>query len=82
MRIRPLDYINHLRIRIACQAIYKNEKPINEIASDVGFTTLSSFNRNFQALLHRSPSEWRKQHTDVLEITSLEERSTQGVFTP
>jgi len=63
MQISPLDYINQLRIRIACQLIYNNEKPISEIASEVGFTTISSFNRNFLSLMGCSPSEWRKQFT-------------------
>lgn len=83
MHISPLDYINHLRIRIACQAVYKNEKPINEIARDVGFPTLSSFNRNFHALLGCSPSEWRKlqlQENNIIEIRTLDEETVQGVF--
>lgn len=83
MHISPLDYINHLRIRIACQAVYKNEKPLNEIAQDVGFTTLSSFNRNFHALLGCSPSEWRRlqlQETNIVEIRTLDEEAVQGVF--
>ena len=61
MHISPLDYINQYRIRIACQMIYQNDKPLNKIAGDVGFPTLSSFNRNFLALLGCSPREWRKQ---------------------
>lgn len=61
MHISPLDYINQFRIRIACQEIYHNEKSLNKIASDVGFSTLSSFNRNFHALLGCSPREWRKK---------------------
>lgn len=83
MHIGPLDYINHLRIRIACQAVYKNQKPINEIAQDVGFTTLSSFNRNFHALLGCSPSEWRKEQlkeTYTVEIRSLDEETIQDIF--
>jgi len=83
MHISPLDYINHLRIRIACQAIYKNEKSINEIARDVGFTTLSSFNRNFRALLGSSPSEWKKKQlteNNVIEIRTLDEEAIQGAF--
>lgn len=63
MHISPLDYINQLRIRIACQLIYNNEKPISEIAAEVGFITISSFNRNFLSLMGCSPSEWRKQFT-------------------
>lgn len=83
MHISPLDYVNHLRIRIACQAIYKNEKSINEIARDAGFTTLSSFNRNFHALLGCSPSEWRKlklRENHIMEIHTLDEESVQDVF--
>lgn len=83
MHISPLDYINHLRIRIACQAVYKNEKSINEIAQDVGYTTLSSFNRNFHALLGCSPSEWRKlqlQENNIIEIHTLDEEAVQDVF--
>lgn len=85
MHISPLDYINHLRIRIACQQIYCNEKPLNEIASDVGYPTLSSFNRNFHALFDCSPSEWRKrqtQNSEILEITSTEEEAVRMVFMP
>ena len=83
MHISPLDYLNHLRIRIACQAVYQNHKPINEIAQDVGFSTLSSFNRNFHALLGCSPSEWRKKQLEednIVEIQSLNEEKAQKVF--
>ena len=86
MHISPLDYINHLRIRIACQLIYNNDKAISEIASEVGFTTLSSFNRNFQALLGCSPSEWRKQQivndadNKLVEIISIEEEAVKMIF--
>lgn len=83
MHINPLDYINHFRIRVACKAIYKNEKSINEIADDVGFPTLSSFNRNFQALMGCSPSQWKRNQSSentVIEIWSLDEQAIQGVF--
>ena len=83
MHISPLDYLNHLRIRIACQAVYQNHTPINEIAQDVGFSTLSSFNRNFHALLGCSPSEWRKKQLEednIVEIQSLNEEKAQKVF--
>ena len=60
----PLDYINTLRIHKACQLIYHSEMHINEIAQTVGFTTLSSFNRHFQALCGISPTKWRKEHSN------------------
>jgi len=83
MHINPLEYINHLRIRIACQHIYANVKPLNEIASEVGFPVLSSFNRNFHTLLGCSPSEWRKkqlQSYDVPEILTLDNPEIQDIF--
>lgn len=85
MHISPLDYINHLRIRIACKSVYTKDRSISEIASDCGFLTLSSFNRNFQALLNCSPSEWRKRqmlYDDVIQITSMEDHQSHGIFLP
>ncbi len=84
MHISPLDYINHLRIRTSCYEIYKNEKPLNLIAKDVGFITLSSFNRQFHSLLGFSPTEWRKKLSfskEHHEIVSLEDDSTKKFFT-
>ena len=80
MHISPLDYINHLRIRIACQLIYNNDIPINKIASEVGFSTLSSFNRNFHGLFHTSPSLWRKQYTSDKEVPEINAIEGQDVF--
>lgn len=84
MHISPLDYINHLRIRTSCYEIYKNEKPLNQIAQEVGFTTLSSFNRQFHSLLGCSPTKWRKElmpSKDYHEIISLEDDSVKEFFT-
>lgn len=62
----PLDYINTLRIHKACLLIYHSEMHINEIAQAVGFTTLSSFNRQFQTLCGTSPTKWRKEHSNPI----------------
>lgn len=84
MHISPLDFINHIRIRRACQLIYQGELPIKIIASKVGFTTLSCFNRNFQALFGCSPSEWKRRlntSTEIDEITSLSAGEAANIFT-
>jgi len=83
MHISPLDYINHFRIRLACRSIYRGQKSINEIASDVGFPTLSTFNRNFTALLGCSPLQWKKKLTaqdSFAEIQSLTTDDTKDIF--
>ncbi|SHJ88236.1 AraC-type DNA-binding protein [Anaerocolumna jejuensis DSM 15929] len=84
MHISPLDYINHYRIRTSCYEIYRNEKPLNQIAKDVGFTTLSSFNRQFHSLLGSSPTEWCRNmifSKDHYEIVSLDDDSSKNFFT-
>lgn len=63
MGIRPREYIFKLRIEMAKDLLLLNEDPITRIAEAVGFTTLSSFNRQFNTLTGTSPSTWRHQHS-------------------
>lgn len=76
MNTSPLDYINRLRIRKSCAFLYGNNESIHGISMKVGFTTLSSFNRQFQMVMGISPSQWRKvslQDPHKNEIYSFEE---------
>lgn len=66
MSVSPLTYINELRIRTACRLLYNGDKSISEIASAVGFPTLSSFHRNFHTALGCTPSEWQKKYAGRL----------------
>lgn len=61
--ISPLEYIQHYRIQQACHLIYLNQEPINIIAQQTGYRSLSSFNRQFQQYMHSSPSHYRKGHS-------------------
>ncbi|NVK36855.1 MAG: helix-turn-helix transcriptional regulator [Gammaproteobacteria bacterium] len=56
------DYINQLRIREASERLIKEpECPVLNISLDVGYRTLSSFNRAFKDIMKMSPSEYRQQ---------------------
>jgi len=59
----PLDYLMHLRIRMATSLLQATDKPIIQIAADVGYPALSSFNRNFRAVTGLSPRQWRRKHS-------------------
>lgn len=59
MHMTPSSYINLLKIHTACEMLRKTNEPIKEVAEKVGFTTLSTFNRNFKRILDTSPFEWR-----------------------
>lgn len=57
----PLEYINTVRIRTACEHLKKTEEPVADIAHKCGFTTNSTFNRNFKQMMGVTPVEWRKR---------------------
>ncbi len=59
MGTSPLAFINATRIDHACMLLKTGEKPILEIAAEVGFASLSSFNRAFIAAMKVSPRAYR-----------------------
>ena len=60
MQMTPAEYINLVRIRMACEMMKKTNDSMSVIANRVGFDVLSTFNRNFKKIMGVSPSEWRR----------------------
>ena len=58
------EYINRLRVYKACQLLIETDMRITAIAYDVGYGTLSTFNRNFQRFISLSPTAFRAQWRD------------------
>ena len=56
-----VEYINHLRIYKACQLLVETERQVTTIGLEVGYDTLSTFNRNFRRLIGRTPSAFRAE---------------------
>ena len=55
------DYINQLRIYEAAQRLStESDTPILNISLDVGYRTLSSFNRAFKEIMLTTPTEYRQ----------------------
>ena len=61
MKMLPLEYINTVRINTACELLQKTDEPVADIAHKCGFTTNSTFNRNFKQLMGVTPVGWRKR---------------------
>lgn len=59
MGTSPLDFVNNTRIYQACILLRSTEEPILSISEQVGFHSISSFNRYFSKVMHISPREWR-----------------------
>lgn len=75
----PLEYINLIRIRNACELLRKTLDPISDIAYKCGFTTISTFNRNFKQAMGSSPFEWRKRSENFeQQLLKFEVRSEKG----
>jgi AraC-like DNA-binding protein len=59
--LSPLDYINSVRIHNACVALRSTDKTIRSVAFDTGFTSVSTFERNFRKYVGMATHEWRYQ---------------------
>jgi AraC-like DNA-binding protein len=59
------QYLNKHRIQDACKQLVAPKTqhlPILSIALDVGFRSLSSFNKTFKEQMDKTPTEFRKEH--------------------
>lgn len=62
-----IRYINEQRIGFACRKLLESESPILDICLDVGYDTVSYFNRRFRQLKGMTPREFRERfHGHVL----------------
>lgn len=60
MRTSPFEYLYHVRIKAAINLLQTTRLPVSDIASRVGYQSLSSFNRHFLRIAGMSPLNCRK----------------------
>ena len=79
MNAGPLEYINQVRIRMACEQLKRTDEPIAEIAAKCGFSTNSTFNRNFRQYMGVTPMEWRRRPENYeRELLKFDIHSEEG----
>ena len=61
MNMTPVEYVNFVRVKKACELIDKANISMEEVAEKVGFMTPSTFNRNFRRIIGTSPYQWKKR---------------------
>ena len=61
MNMTPVEYVNFVRVRKACELIDKTDISMEDVAEKVGFITPSTFNRNFRRIIGTSPYQWKKR---------------------
>lgn len=57
----PLDYLQVMRIDRACVLLYNCDNSVTEIGMQVGYSSPSSFSRQFRRIHGISPSRWRQK---------------------
>lgn len=61
MNMTPVEYVNFVRVKKACELIDKTDISMEDVAERVGFVTPSTFNRNFRRIVGTSPYQWKKR---------------------
>lgn len=69
--IRFNDYVNSIRTSHACRLLRREDMPITEVASAVGFNTLRTFNRAFIRFRGMTPSEFRRSGAKRSDSSSM-----------
>lgn len=54
----PLQYVNLIRIHVACKILQTEAYNINEVARRVGFDNMSTFIKNFKKITGKTPKQW------------------------
>ena len=61
----PHRYLQRRRVERAMTLLRQTDRPITDIAWDVGFASLGTFSRTFSTIVGSSPSRFRAQHAPV-----------------
>jgi len=60
-----MEYLQEFRISKVCRALLETDKNITEVAYELGFDNLSTFNLTFRKLKGVTPTQYRKQVKSV-----------------
>ena len=61
METSPLKYLTDTRIRQAASLLRTTEASVLSISEEVGYHSVSSFNRQFHDTMGQTPREWRRR---------------------
>lgn len=61
MAMGPMEYVNTVRVQAACDYLRRTDDLVTDVANKCGFSTFSTFSRNFKKITGVSPNEWRKR---------------------
>ncbi|MEJ7643444.1 MAG: AraC family transcriptional regulator [Chryseolinea sp.] len=59
------DFLSEIRIGHACKLLAEKKMSVSQVCYDSGFQTVSNFNRQFKAITHSNPMEYRKRYCEA-----------------
>lgn len=59
-KISPIEYLNMVRVLRACDLMKTSDDSMASVALKSGFSTVSTFDRNFKAVIGVTPYQWKK----------------------
>lgn len=65
----PHRYLQRRRVERAMTLLRQTDRPVTQIAWDVGFASLGTFSRTFSSVVGCAPTQFRAQH-DVVQVPS------------
>ncbi|GAB3673139.1 helix-turn-helix transcriptional regulator [Angustibacter aerolatus] len=61
----PHRYLQRRRVERAMTLLRQTDRPVTDVAWDVGFASLGTFSRTFSVVVGCSPTEFRARHAPV-----------------
>jgi AraC-like DNA-binding protein len=61
----PHRYLQRRRVERAMTLLRQTDRPVTDVAWDVGFASLGTFSRTFSSIVGCSPTEFRGRHAPV-----------------
>lgn len=78
MKTSPLEYINTVRVQKACDYLQKKDFPVNDLAWQVGYSSVSTFERNFKKIVGQTPKQWRLRSYNDREFVNYQTKVLRG----
>ena len=76
--MKPVEYLNLVRVEQACALIRKGEQSIEDICDEVGYQTPSTFNRNFKIVMGVSPSVFKSMKGTATPLRMFKISTKEG----
>ena len=65
------SFLNELRVSKACHLLINGEESINQICYQVGFNSITNFNRTFKLIKNLTPSAYREKYSPFNQSASF-----------